>query len=170
MKFRTKVLFILLASLFVFTTASAYTGVIGTIQDAYGDPWGYDFTITAYNQDPPYEEYINPTTQFDETIDESWDIIPPPSAHHITVVITFDDCFPDCTSIPNPIVVSFPSNAKQAPYDLGTMSTGTGPNAIVLSNLTATSAAANPWLAAFIVVGALALVSGGVVVVRKKRK
>ena len=46
----------------------------------------------------------------------------------------------------------------------------TGPNAIVLQDLTAASPGANPWLAAFIVVGALALVSGGMAALRKSRK
>jgi len=49
--------------------------------------------------------------------------------------------------------------------------TGTGPNAIVLKDFSLTSSTAGPsWLPYILVVGSLALVSGALVLVRKKQK
>jgi len=171
MKIKYKVLFILLATLFVFTTASAYSGITGTIQDAYGDPWKYECWVYAYRKGVG-TTYIPISTPCNiDPIDGSFEIpftTIPNNNDWVVVVIDFGS---GGEGIPSPYATEFKQDTSQSgDFDLGVINTNTGPNAIVLQDLTAASPGANPWLAAFIVVGALALVSGGMVALRKGKK
>jgi hypothetical protein len=170
MKGRTKFLFILLASLFVFTTASAYTGVEGTVYwgDSGTEPWTHGGTIRAIDCEE-FNFYLN-ASYSDGTINSLWDAIPD-NGIHICVTILFNDGGngKPQTQLLGELFIQ-DDTTQSGKYPLGIIYTGTGPTAIELRNLTASSAGANPWLAGAIVVGALALVSGGMVALRKQRK
>ena len=167
MKRTFKILVIVFASLLVVTTAYAWTGVDGKAVDSKtGAGWAHGGTAYAVSSvDGMLGTYPLSTAAGTEG-EFSGAYTATPGAT-ITVYIVFSPgpngtpaTNSDCTFIDVAIPVH---------YGCGNILTGTGPTAITLADLTAESSAANPWLPAILVVGALAVVSGGLVVVRRKR-
>lgn len=106
--------------------ALAYTGVIGTVVDTYGDPWTYGGTVTCV-QNSTGITLGTGTIQSDGT----WYVfIGSPSA----VTCTIDPAAGPAGD-PAPFTCSVPGGGGGGvqDYDCGTASTGTGPNAVSLA-------------------------------------
>ena len=73
-------------------------------------------------------------------------------------------------SNPGTYTVDFAQNPLPIPFNAGFIETGTGPNAIELVDFSVTpQASGNTWLPFVLLIGSVALVSGAVAVIRKRK-
>lgn len=150
----------LLVTILIFgaaTTALAYTGVLGSVVDANGDPWTYGGEVVCVQSATNVE-----LGRADIQPDGSWYVfIGSPSAATCTI-----DPAAGPSGDPAPYTCDVPSGGGGGvlDYDCGEGSTGTGPNAVVLSGLGA--AAGMP---AGALVLALSAVLGGAAVWLRRR-
>jgi hypothetical protein len=149
----------------------AYTPVQGCVVDYYGDPWTHGGTVVALTHagpPPPRAEMpmLPGIPVGSGELDEygCFDV-PIGNGPHVWVVI---DPSPGPEGDPGELYCSVPRDRDVPPeaWDCGTLSTGTGPNAISLSGLGA-STGALPWLVT--AMGLAALAGAGILVWRRSQ-
>lgn len=136
--------------------ALAYTGVQGQVVDGYGNPWTYGGTVTCV-QNRTGVTLGTGTIQPDGT----WFVyIGSPNA--VTCTINPD---PGPAGDPAPFTCNVPGGGGGGVqiYDCGTVSTGSGPNAVTLAGFGATGISASAWVLA------LSAVLAGVVAWSRRR-
>ena len=168
---KRKLFLIFAVSLIAFmatTPALAFDGVSGLIIDEKnGDPWAWEATVYAWNS-IDYTVYINGTSFTGGSFAIDWDTIPPLGAE-IEVFIVYGDP-PGTYPAPTPASIFIRQLPPSGHYPLGNISTGTGPNAIELVDFSVTpQSSGNIWLPFVLLAGSVALVSGAVAVVRKRK-
>ena len=158
------VLFLLLG---VFAQASlAYSTATGCVVDGKtGQPWAYGGAVSV-EYPTGSGNYINYHTTLDAN--GCFDAQLWPSGVHDAGTLHIDPA-PGPAGDPDEILCQIPADNTTDNYDCGTMSTNTGPNAVLLMNMGASSDAASPLTAIILASAGLLTVLGLAVFWRRRR-
>lgn len=153
-------LLVLVLSALLVSGAFAWDRVIGTVVDGYGNGWTHGGTIDC----------VQPATG----ISTGSGTLGPDGSFEVFIgngprLICTIDPAPGPDGDPGPITCEVPTdpNFQPLPWDCGPLSTGTGPNAIVLNGLGASTPSALPMLVT--VAGLAALAGAGLFLWRRKQ-
>lgn len=165
-KFLVISLLVLVLAAAMAPAAFAYDRAEGCTVDAYGNPWTWGGTVTCYSAfslQPPFTPIVVGSGSLDANGCFSVFIGNGPA---VTCVVDFN---PGPNGDPADAVCQVPRDSSYLPqpWDCGPIDTGTGPNAINLRSMEATSSpSALPLALGLVGVSALA---GGVFVWRRKQ-
>ena len=176
---------ILVAAMVFPTPAYAWTGVTGQVIDSLNlDPWAYGGQVWVVNNTNgtiliAAELDINGAFNFAWLTDTLGPLgvcggspcvdatAAPASTNSLELVII---PYPGPNGTPGVISRTFNQNVIPARYNPGYLETGTGPTALELVDFSVTPQSSNnTWLPFVLLVGSVALVSGAVTVIRKRR-
>jgi len=168
-KFLVLSLVVLVAMLAVPTSAFAWSGVKGEVRDSLtGGLWGWGGTVWVINESAG------------GTLVGEGDIVG--GLINITYESGKEPAFNDLITVyiyPNPQPAGSPGMLTRSytevpeitvQYDFGNVMTNTGPNALELVDFSvASQSPSNTWLPLVLLVGSVALVSGAITVIRKRK-
>lgn len=187
MIFKSLIIFVLLAMMAI--PAFAYGSIQGQVIDSlnldgwthYGEVWVYD-TVTG---DVCGTGTLDSTGGFSITLNGTQDDLsygtivdcttPAHSGNTFEILIDFTCSMgvAGCdasVSDPQTQTIQFTQNGLPISFNAGFVETGTGPNALDLVDFSVTSqSSSNTWLPFVLLIGSVALVSGAVTVIRKRR-